>query len=211
MLVRIEDIGIGKLLRMALWSWSLQFDFLVFKGRGDGRFDKRPMAQHAVKLEGDSLLELATGDERDRLREMRKRVVRTGDLDGDGVETDLAVLEPDGRLRIWRDALSERPTVDSLLGEFLKGALGGNSEVDIDVGSLEEWLLGRTSAVASAAAGRKPDFDLHLGEDWLPPHAMTLRDLDGKPGQEVLVLRSIPADKEGGPRRILALAVSTDG
>ena len=205
-LVRVEDVGIGKLLRMALWSWELAFDFLVFRGRGDGSFDKRPLAQRRVKLAGDSLFDLARGPERERLRELRRRVLRAGDLDGDGRATDLVALEPDGRLQVWRDAL-QGGSVDSLVGDFLRKALSEDSDVQLDIATLGEWLLGRTSAVAAASGGRPPDLVLQIAEDWAPPHAMALSDMDGDGRDEVLVLRALDDEDGAGPRRLVAYAV----
>jgi hypothetical protein len=206
-LVRVEDVGIGKLLRMAILSWELSFDFLVFRGRGDGSFDKRPLGQRRVKLEGDSLLELARGPERERVRELRRRVLRRGDLDGDGSSTDLVALEPDGTLRAWKDVLGVGSSAEDLLGDFLRDALAEDSEMQVDVGALGDWVLGRTSAIAAAVDGREPDHRLQMGADWEPPHALTLRDLDGDGRDEAVVLRSVRPDGDSGPRTMLAFVV----
>jgi hypothetical protein len=203
--VRIEDIGIGKLLRAALFSWSIKFDFLVYRGTGTGSFASRPLYDRTVVVKGGSILAMAR-NERDRLGDLRQRIVRRGDLDGDGRATDILVLEPQGLLRVWRDAAPAGSAAALARERFLQETLGGSGkEVSFDIEELGEWVLGRTSALLSLTGSRPADVELQSGADWEPPHALALRDLDGDGRDEAIVLRRIK--EEGGTARLVGIRV----
>lgn len=203
--VRVEDIGIGKLLRAALFSWSIKFDFLVYRGTGTGSFSSRPLYDRTVVVKGGSILALARS-EKDRLGEMRKNVVRRGDLDGDGQATDIVVLDPTGVLRVWKNAAPAGSANDVVRERFLRETLGsGRKEVTFEIEELAEWVMGRTSALLSLTRERPADLEIPAGADWEPPHALALRDLDGDGRDEAIVLRRLKA--EDGTARLVGIRV----
>ncbi len=206
-LVRIEDLGIGKLLRAALFSLEIHFDFLVFRGRGNGRFQTRPFRERSATLKGGSLLSIYQ-EEKEELSSLRQRLVRTCDLDGDGVRSDLVTLDEDGKVRLWRDLVSDESVLSGAIERFLQDSLSGEGEFDIDVATLTQWTLGRTSAMVSMTRGIAPDMVVDLEEGWSAPHAMTIRDLDGDGLDEVLALRlQRPAPDSGEKARLVGFVV----
>lgn len=204
--IRVEDIGLGQILRAALFSWKIEFDFLVYRGEGDGTFDRRPLVDRTVVLEGDSLLAMADG-ERDRLDALRRVAVRAGDLDGDGRRDDLVTLDADGSLRAWRGVVPPGSPGGRAREEFLREALGSSRrELRWQVEDLATWVMGRTSALIALTRERAADSELVL-PGWEPPHALALRDLDGDGRDEAIVLRRIaPAD--GAPARLVGFVVA---
>ena len=194
--VRVEDIGLGKMLRAAIFSWKIEFDFLVYKGKGDGSFERRPLYDRKIQLEGDSLLSLR-GEEGDRMDALRSTVVRRGCLDGDGRDDDLVTLEPDGSLRAWRNVVPPGTPGGAAREKFLREALGdGKQDLKWQIEDLATWVLGRTSALISLTRDRAPDLQRQLGEGWTTPHALALRDLDGDGRDEAIVLRRIKNEDE---------------
>lgn len=203
--VRVEDIGIGKLLRAALFSWSIKFDFLVYRGTGTGSFSSRPLYDRTVVVKGGSLLALARS-EKDRLGDLRKSIVRRGDLDGDGQATDLLVLEPQGLLRVWLAATPAGSAGTDARERFLQDTLGSSKkEVTFEIEELAEWVLGRTSALLALTRSRPADFEIQAAADWEPPHALALRDLDGDGRDEAIVLRRFKP--EDGPPRLVGIRI----
>lgn len=200
--VRVEDIGLGKMLRAALFSWSVEFDFLVYQGKGDGTFSRRPLYESKVQVSGDSLLSLADG-EGGEIDAMRRVVVRRGDLDGDGRDDDLVTLDPAGTLRAWRNVVPAGSPGGRAREQFLRDALGtGGKPVRWQVEDLATWVLGRTSALIALTRGRAADVEIALPGGWEAPHALALRDLDGDGRDEAIALRRLaPAD--GQPARLV--------
>ncbi len=204
--VRVEDIGLGKLLRAALFSWKIEFDFLVYQGVGNGTFAKRPLYDRKVVLEGGSLLSLA-GTERERMADVRRTVVRRGDLDGDGNDNDLITLDPAGVLRVWRNAVPAGSPGGAARQQFLRSALGdGRKEQRWEVDDLTQWVMGRTSALIALTRARAADIEYTLEGGWETPHALALRDLDGDGRDEAIVLRR--QKPENAPGRLVGFAVS---
>ncbi len=195
--VRVEDIGLGKLVKAAFFSWSIEFDFLVYRGKGGGRFSTRPMQDRSVVVRGDSLLAMVK-EQRERLSALRNTVVRLCDTDGDGRRSDVAMLEPDGTFALWRGALGADEAVERLTQDFLRETLNARRDLDVDASALTDWVLGRTSALVAMTRERAPDLRLRLADDWQPPHAMTLRDLDGDGRDEAVVLRLVRPEPEDG-------------
>ena len=198
-LVRVEDLGVGTLLKAALFSWEINFDFLVFRGRGDGRFETRVFRERQATLQGDSLLSVYK-DEKDQFSALRRKIVRMCDSDGDGHRTDLVTLESDGTLQVWYDLVSDESVLHGAIEKFLQQTLAGDGELDVDISTLTQWTLGRTSAMTSVAEGVKPDIKIKLA-DWNEPHAMTVRDFDGDGREEILALRLFTPE-EGGKRLV---------
>lgn len=194
-LVRVEDLGIGKLLRAALFSWEIKFDFLVFKGKGDGDFEKRPFRERSANLKGDSLVATYKG-EKDQFNSLRQKVVRMCDYDGDGVRTDLVTLGAGGRLQVWLGLVSDDSVLHGAIEQFLQQTLadGGDGDLDVGISTLTQWTLGRTSAMTSMTQGLEPDLDIRL-ENWAEPHALTIRDMDGDGREEVLAVRILSPEK----------------
>lgn len=203
--VRVEDVGITQVLRAALFSWSIDFDFVVFRGNGAGGFAPRPLYTRKVTVKGDRLLSLA-GAERDRLSELRSAVVRRADLDGDGVASDVVLLEADGRLRAWRGVATGDFPGARAREQFLRDTLGSEEkEISFDVSELAEWVLGRTSALIALTRARPADHEATLADGWTAPHALALRDLDGDGKDEAIVLRRIKPEE--GPARLVGFEV----
>ncbi len=192
-LVRVEDLGLGKLLRAALFSWEIQFDFLVFRGKGDGDFEKRPFRQRTAKLKGNSLVSVYKG-EKDQFTSLRQKVVRMCDYDGDGKRTDLVTLGAGGRLQVWLNLMSDESVLHGAIERFLQQTLSGDGDLDISISALTQWTLGRTSAMTSMTVGIEPDLDMRL-ENWAEPHALSIRDLDGDGREEVIALRLVTPAK----------------
>lgn len=197
-LVRVEDLGLGKLLRAALFSWEIEFDFLVFRGKGNGDFEKRAFRERTATLQGDSLVSVYKG-EKDQFNSLRQKVVRMCDYDGDGKRTDLVTLGAGGRLQVWLDLVSDESVLHGAIETFLKQTLSGDGDLDVGISALTQWTLGRTSAMTSMALGIDPDLDLRL-ENWAEPHALTIRDLDGDGREEVLAVRQV--SPEEGPKTL---------
>jgi len=192
-LVRVEDLGLGKLLRAALFSWEIEFDFLVFRGKGDGDFEKRPFRERSANLKGDSLVSTYKG-EKDQFNSLRQNVVRMCDYDGDGIRTDLVTLGAGGRLQVWLNLVSDESVLHGAIEKFLQQTLAGDGDLDVGISTLTQWTLGRTSAMTSMTHGIEPDLDIRL-ENWAEPHALTIRDLDGDGREEVLAVRLVSPDK----------------
>ncbi|MHC4823762.1 MAG: FG-GAP repeat domain-containing protein [Planctomycetota bacterium] len=198
-LVRVEDLGLGKLLRAALFSWEIEFDFLVFRGKGNGDFEKRAFRERTAKLQGDSLVSVYKG-EKDQFNSLRQKVVRMCDYDGDGRRTDLVTLGAGGRLQVWLDLVSDESVLHGAIEKFLQQTLAGEGALDVGISTLTQWTLGRTSAMTSMAVGLDPDLDIRL-EDWAEPHALTIRDLDGDGREEVLAVRQVTPEE--GPKTLI--------
>lgn len=198
-LVRVEDLGIGKLLRAAIFSWEIEFDFLVFRGKGDGDFEKRPFRERTAKLTGDSLVSVYK-TEKDQISNLRQKVVRMFDYDGDGVRTDLVTIGAGGRLQVWLGLVSDASVLHGAIEKFLQQTLAGEGELDVSISTLTQWTLGRTSAMTSMTVGIEPHLDMRL-EDWSEPHALTIRDLDGDGREEALAVRL--KTPEDGPKSLV--------
>jgi len=206
-MVRVEDLGIGKLLKAALFSFEIDFDFLVFRGSGNGRFQTRPFRQRTAHLKGGSLLSIYQ-DEKEQLSTLRQKIVRTCDFDGDGRRSDLVTLDENGRLSVWRNLVTDDSVLHGAIERFLQDSLRGDGELDIDVASLTQWALGRTSAMTSMTRGLAPDVVVDLEEGWSTPHAMTIRDLDGDGHDEILALRLLrPKEGSGEQARLVGYVV----
>ena len=139
-------------------------------------------------------------DEKDQFSALRRKIVRMCDSDGDGNRTDLVTLESDGTLQVWYDLVSDESVLHGAIEQFLQQTLSGDGDLDMDISTLTQWTLGRTSAMTSVAEGVKPDIKMKLA-DWSEPHAMTVRDLDGDGRQEILALRLF-APEEGAKRLV---------
>ncbi|PCJ51780.1 MAG: hypothetical protein COA70_13485 [Planctomycetota bacterium] len=192
-LVRVEDLGIGKILRAALFSWEIEFDFLVFRGKGDGDFEKRPFRERSANLKGGSLVRVFKG-EKDQFDSLRQKIVRMCDYDGDGIRTDLVTLGAGGRLQVWFNLVSDESVLHGAIEKFLQQTLAGDGDLDIGISTLTQWTLGRTSAMTSMTNGIEPDLDIRL-ENWAEPHALTIRDLDGDGREEVLAVRLLTPEE----------------
>jgi len=182
-----------------LFSWEIKFDFLVFRGRGDGRFETRVFREREAVLQGDSLLSVYK-DEKEQFSDLRRKIVRMCDSDGDGRRTDLVTLDADGTLLVWLDLVSDESVLHGAIEKFLQQTLSGDGELDVEISTLTQWTLGRTSAMTSVADGVEPDYRIRL-DDWSEPHAMTIRDFDGDGREEILALRLF-APEEGAKRLV---------
>ncbi len=194
-LVRIEDLGLVRLAFSLVTSWSLDFEFLVFRGTAGGTFEKRVFREKVVTVKGDRLLGVIA-EKKEEVSEKRKSIVRMCDLDGDGRSTDVVLLEASGRLRSWRGIADNPNVVDSLAENFLKETLAEEKNLAFDISMLGEWVLGRTSALLSLTSNKLPDSDRVLPGGWSAPHALTARDFDGDGVDELLALRLKDAEGE---------------
>jgi hypothetical protein len=187
-IVRVEDISIGKLLRAVLMSFEIELYFLAFRGLGDGKFDIRAMRKKTAKLHADSLKEII-GEGREELSKMRKRVIRTCAISDDSQRNDILILEADGLLNLYSNVITGPNVLHDAIEKFLQQNLGKKKgDLDLELNSLLEWMLGRTSAMASLTKGVKPMMSVTL-KDWETPHAMLVRDFDGDGLDEALILR----------------------
>ena len=193
-IIRVEDVGIGKILRAALMSWEIEFYFMVFRGLGDGTFERRSFRNRTATLEGDSLISTYKEGKED-LSKMRKRIVRTCNIDGDGLRNDLMILDASGSLNVYKDAVSTSNILHEAIEKFLQQSLEGDSDLDIKITTLTGWMLGRTSAMASLANGKTAAMSVTL-KDWQAPHAILIRDFDADGIDEAIILR-LTKDSDG--------------
>lgn len=196
LLLRVEDISLGKALSSILLSFSLQLDILAYEGKGNGRFERRPMPQSkSLKIDSPSLKSL--WDQKSQGDGLRRTVVRLADFDGDGDRTDLVVLDAQGRLLAWQGLVTDPTILDQVTEIFLARLLRGDEVVELDVETLTGWLLGRSSLLLSLTEGKAPLFELAPDPGWDVPHAMTTLDMDGDGGDEILMLRHVPIPPQG--------------
>ena len=201
-LLRVEDVSLARMLTWTVFSFTLDFDLLAYEGLGNGRFRKRPMPQSkSLAVKSPSLKNLYAG--RDAADELRRTIVRLADFDGDGVQSDLVLLEPDGRLRGWRGLVRDPAMLGETGSLFLRDLLRGGKSLELDADKLVGWLFGRASVLLDLAESTKPSFTRPAPEGWALPQAMAVRDFDGDGREEVLVLRRRKATEEGVDRRRL--------
>ena len=196
-LVGVEDLGLADLAISVITSFKMRFDFYVFRGRGDGSFHPRVYKEKTVVLEGGRLLSLIE-DNKEQLAAMRESIVRIADIDGSGTSDDLIMLGADGRLGVWRNAAPSDTPFGDLAEDFLQRAFDERGKLEVDVGTLTEWVLGRTSALIARTRDSEPSWSVQLPEDWKTPHSLVARDFDGDGRAEILVVRrSVPEAREG--------------
>ncbi|MCH2101873.1 MAG: VCBS repeat-containing protein [Planctomycetes bacterium] len=196
-LVGIEDLGLADLAISFITSFKMRFYFYVFRGKGDGSFHPRVYKEKAVVVEGGRLLSLIE-DNRDQLAAMRESIVRIADIDGSGKVDDLVLLDSTGKLGVWYNASPSDTPFGDLAEGFLRRAFGERGQLEVDVGTLTEWVLGRTSALIAQTRDAPPDWSVHMPEGWKTPHGLVARDFDGDGRDEVLVLRRwTPPTEEG--------------
>ena len=70
--------------------------------------------------------------------------------------------------------------------------MSGDGELSLEINELTEWLLGRTSALASLVKGVSPTYQVQL-PGWNTPHAMIARDLDIDGIDEVVIFKKVSA------------------
>jgi len=187
-IVRIEDISLGKLIRAALMSFEIEIDFLAFKGLGNGKFGVRAMRSKQAKLQGGSLISIYKKG-KEELSKMRKRIIRTCSISDSSQPNDILILEADGVLKLYSNVITGPNVLHDAIEKFLQQSLKEKKgDLDLELESLLEWMLGRTSAMASLTKGVKPMMSVTL-ENWETPHAMLVRDFDGDGFDEALILR----------------------
>jgi hypothetical protein len=198
-LVGVEDLGIAELAFSLITSFKLKFYFNVFRGRGDGSFLPRVYRKKTVVLEGGRLLSVIK-DNRQQISQMREAVVRLLDSDGDGLRNDLCMLTVDGKFGVWRNVIDDQSPLGSVSENFLRKAFAEKGTLQVDVTTLTEWVLGRTSALISLTRDAPPDWQIDLPGGWKGPHNLVARDFDGDGRDEILVLRRrIPEVEAGQP------------
>jgi hypothetical protein len=80
----------------------------------------------------------------------------------------------------------------------LRRAFDSRKDLEVDVTTLTEWVLGRTSALIARTRESQPDWEVQLPEGWTSPHSLVTRDFDGDGRDEILVLRrQVPVPTEG--------------
>ncbi|MCB9896803.1 MAG: VCBS repeat-containing protein [Planctomycetes bacterium] len=108
-ILRLEDITLGELVRMAVMDSETTLEVYSYRNRG-GHFDRKAMSVVQVNLELPSLIDIDDHDSavrvgvRARLKSDNGAKPHHACLDPDGLLDDAVVYE-DGRLRFWRDAL----------------------------------------------------------------------------------------------------------
>jgi len=194
-LLRIEDISLARIFSFLFVDVSNEFDILAYQGKGDGRFQHRPMKQSkSVEIKLPSLLELAA--DKDDAEEVRHSVYRTADFDGDGVATDLVAMNPFGGLKVWLGVVADESEMSGLANQVLKRALAAPKKVELDIQTIGKWVMGRTSLLPSLADGRAPDAIRKAPEPRRErPQTMAVNDFDGDGCDELMVLRNLQNQK----------------
>lgn len=187
-LVGVEDLGLADLALSVITSFKVRFYFYVFRGKGDGSFHPRVYKEKAVVVEGGRLLNMIE-DNREQLSAMRESIVRIADTDGSGEADDLVLLDANGTLGVWRNATPSDTPFGDLAEDFLQRAFDGRGQLEVDVGTLAEWVLGRTSALIAQTRDSAPDWTVSLPEGWKAPHGLVARDFDGDGRDEILIVR----------------------
>lgn len=187
-LVGVEDLGLADLAISFITSFKMRFYFYVFRGKGDGSFHPRVFREKTVVVEGGRLLNLIE-DNREQLASMRESIVRIADTDGSGEADDLVLLDSNGQLGVWRNMAPSDTPFGDLAEDFLRRAFQERGQLQVDVGTLTEWVLGRTSALISRTRETEPDWVVQLPEGWTTPHSLVARDFDGDGRDEILVVR----------------------
>ena len=186
-LLRVEEISLGRVLSWLLLDVSVDFDLLVYRGRGNCRFDKRPLPQsRTIEIQAPSLLVLA--NRKEELDEKRRGVVRLADFDGDGKKTDLVVLDHQGKLEGYSKVAS-KVRMSNMADDFLLQLLAKDAPETLDLEMLSRWILGKTSLLESLSQGNRPVFSLDPPKGWQLPHLLAVADFDGDGAEECLVLR----------------------
>ena len=189
-LLRIEDLSLARLFSFAFMEVNLDFDILAYKGRGDGRFHKRPMKESkSIKLRIPSLISLVKG--KDSAEEVRRSVFRLADFDGDGWKNDLVKLDPFGVVRAYSNVVTEPDGLDDLAGKMVEEVLKAPNVVELDIETIGRWALGNTSLLASLVHTATPFFEAEYapGLKIESPQALAVRDFDGDGIDEILILR----------------------
>lgn len=196
-LVGVEDLGLAELAFSLVTSFRLKFYFYVFRGKGDGSFRPRAYRNKTVVVEGGHLLKVID-ENREQLSRMRESVVRMLDADGDGLRNDLALLKVGGKLGIWNNVVSGDTPFGDASEDFLRRAFAERGDLEVDITTLTEWVLGRTSALISLTKNGPADQEWQLTGPWLTPHTMVARDFDGDGKDEIMALHSrLPALEDG--------------
>jgi hypothetical protein len=196
-LVGVEDLGLADLAISFITSFKMRFYFYVFRGKGDGSFHPRVYKEKTVVVEGGRLLNVIE-DNRERLSSMRESVVRIGNTDGSGEADDLILLDASGKLGIWRNVAPSDTPFGDLAEDFLRRAFDSRKDLEVDVTTLTEWVLGRTSALIARTRESPPDWEVQLPAGWTSPHSLVAKDFDGDGRDEILVLRrNVPVPGEG--------------
>lgn len=196
-LVGVEDLGLADLAISFITSFKMRFYFYVFRGKGDGSFHPRVYKEKTVVVEGGRLLNMIE-DNRDQLAAMRESIVRIADTDGSGEADDLVLLDANGTLGVWRNATPSDTPFGDLAEDFLRRAFDERGQLEVDVGTLTEWVLGRTSALIAQTRDSAPDWTVTLPEGWKTPHGLVARDFDGDGRDEILVVRRWTPPAEQG-------------
>ena len=188
-LVGVEDLGLAELAFSLVTSFRLKFYFYVFRGKGDGSFKPRAYRNKTVIVEGGHLLKVID-ENREQLSRMRESVVRLLDADGDGKRNDLALLKVGGQLGIWNNVVNGDTPFGDASEDFLRRAFEERGDLKVDITTLTEWVLGRTSALISLTKKRPADQEWQLSKPWMTPHTMVARDFDGDGKDEIMALHS---------------------
>lgn len=194
-LVGVEDLGLADLALSLVTSFKLRFDFYVFRGRGDGSFHPRVFRQREVVLEGGRLLSVIK-ENRTQLSALREVVVRVGNTDAGAERDDIILLDAEGKLGVWRNEAPSTVPIALMAEEFLREAFADKGTLSVDVATLTEWVLGRTSALIARTRQRPADWTVVLPEGWTSPHGLVARDFDGDGLDEILVVRRIAPEKQ---------------
>ena len=100
-------------------------------------------------------------------------------------------------LSAWFNIAKSTGRVAEIANQFLRDAFAESGEMEVDLGTLTSWAMGRTSALVSLTQGLSPDWSYQLPDSWKKPHAMIVRDFSGDAADEILVLRR-PLSQDDG-------------
>lgn len=200
LLLQMEDISLLDVALMYFRSTTLRMKLLVYSGVGKRKqvFSRRVTERHPLQLKLPSIKTLLKQREADD--PMRRQVVRLANLDNDGRSDDLVILGPNGRLEAWLEVVPEDCSCDDVLDVAVQQVLQDEPGNELDIETLSQWVMGRTSLLASLVGDRKPDFSIAPPPRWGEPQTLAMRDMDGDGSDEAVMVHRVEPDADGGRR-----------
>jgi len=120
------------------------------------------------------------------------------DLDGDGLASDLALLDGEGTLSLYKNLVADISTLEHINEDFLREQLKGDGDASIDEDMLMGWVYEQKSTLLNLAAGHEPIYQIEASAGDGLEQALTAQDIDGDGKDEVLLLRMIKKDGVNG-------------
>ncbi|MBT7012903.1 MAG: VCBS repeat-containing protein [Planctomycetes bacterium] len=194
--LKVEDLSLAQVLSWIIFPVSIDFDLLAYRGLGNGRFEKHALYAKRIKFKSDSVFGLL--NRRDEARAVRRTVSLLADLDGDGLASDLALLDGEGTLSLYKNLVADISTLEHINEDFLREQLKGDGDASIDEDMLMGWVYEQKSTLLNLAAGHEPIYQIEASAGDGLEQALTAQDIDGDGKDEVLLLRMIKKDGVNG-------------